>query len=337
MKRKLLILIAAMFIFSSLFIIGVGALKIGDVNNDSIIDVKDAVLLAQCLADWDVKTDEIVADCNGDRRLDAKDAVLLAQFLADWEVSLFDLSAETLTVSGKEYYLRMDAASLGTPDEKLRSVCGYVWYVFGTGNYKNFFAAGVKDGKVVALQSSGKGFVYGGYKCGDVITKSNKYTRKLLTDKNDNKIVHAVDLYDIYYHYDVDSTALACESKMNFHFANAFRVYHGLSKLSWCDKAAKAAYLHSKDMADQDYFDHTSLNGTPFYERVSAQGIKWRSCGENIAAGTARYTGMENYNAWVNSSGHRDNILGDFSYLGVGAAYNSASSYLYYFTQDFYK
>ena len=60
----------------------------GDSNNDGKIDVKDAVLLAQFLAGWDVSIDFNSADCNADGELSIKDAVLLAQYLAGWNVTL---------------------------------------------------------------------------------------------------------------------------------------------------------------------------------------------------------------------------------------------------------
>ncbi|MBR3966128.1 MAG: acetylxylan esterase [Clostridia bacterium] len=60
----------------------------GDVNCDEKIDIKDAVLLAQYLAKWDVTVDDYSADCNGDGEINVKDAVLLAQYLAKWDVTL---------------------------------------------------------------------------------------------------------------------------------------------------------------------------------------------------------------------------------------------------------
>lgn len=61
--------------------------KRGDINGDGFINTKDAVLLAQYLAEWEVSIDKDAADCNGDGSVDTKDAVLLAQYLALWEVS----------------------------------------------------------------------------------------------------------------------------------------------------------------------------------------------------------------------------------------------------------
>ena len=60
----------------------------GDANGDGVIDIKDAVHLAQHLAGWSVSIDENAADCNGDGKVDIKDAVLLAQYLAGWNVTL---------------------------------------------------------------------------------------------------------------------------------------------------------------------------------------------------------------------------------------------------------
>lgn len=61
---------------------------IGDSNGDGNVDVKDAVLLAQHLAGWNVSVNSQNSDCNADGKVDVKDAVLLAQYLAGWSVKL---------------------------------------------------------------------------------------------------------------------------------------------------------------------------------------------------------------------------------------------------------
>lgn len=60
----------------------------GDVNGDGSVDVRDAVLLAQYLANWNVKIDSTCADCDADGAINVRDIVLLAQYLAHWDVSL---------------------------------------------------------------------------------------------------------------------------------------------------------------------------------------------------------------------------------------------------------
>lgn len=64
------------------------AADFGDINCDGDVDVKDIVLFAQYLADWNVEIEENSADCNCDGTLNTKDIVLLAQYLAGWDVTL---------------------------------------------------------------------------------------------------------------------------------------------------------------------------------------------------------------------------------------------------------
>jgi len=189
----------------------------------------------------------------------------------------------------------------------------------------------------VALVAIGKGFTYNGYRAGDVID-GRADSAGLLTDKNDNNIIHGffnyMDGYDPRNANVFTAEALRGEGTMNFHCVNAFRVYHGLKPFEWSEQAYISAREHSQDMANNNYFDHQSLDGRSSGDRMKDVGITWWSCGENIAAG--RSTGVENYNSWVNSAGHRKNILSDFTYLGAALAYNPNSEYKFYSTQNFY-
>ncbi|MGW2227058.1 sigma-70 family RNA polymerase sigma factor [Streptomyces formicae] len=83
------------------------------------------------------------------------------------------------------------------------------------------------------------------------------------------------------------------------------------------DKLATAASKHSADMAARDYFDHTSPDGTDPGDRITAAGYRWSTYGENIARG--QQTPASVMDSWMNSPGHRANILNcDFKELGVG-------------------
>ncbi len=246
-----------------------------------------------------------------------------------------------LTVDGRDYALGMTEGELtalaGQPAETLASTAGYTYYVFGTETYLDFLIAGVYEGRVVMLASGGKAFSYMDAGAGSTETLSGTYVTAF-RDKNDGGILHAVALTD----YEalpprqttISAEQLAGESKVNFHMTNAFRVYHGLTPFLWSSAAAEASRLHSQDMADQNYFDHSSLDGRSPWDRMEAQGIRWRSAAENISAG--RSSGIDAYNGWVNSSGHRRNMLGGTKYLGVGAGCSGSSDYAVYMTQDFY-
>jgi uncharacterized protein YkwD len=90
-----------------------------------------------------------------------------------------------------------------------------------------------------------------------------------------------------------------------------------------------AAYLHSKDMAEQGYFSHTSLDGRTFDQRIIAAGYtNYSSLAENIAYAYGSPDASRVYGMWKNSSGHYANMMGDFSDAGLGAY--SKNGYTYY-------
>lgn len=97
-----------------------------------------------------------------------------------------------------------------------------------------------------------------------------------------------------------------------------------------------AAKNHSKDMAKNNYFSHTGLNGSSFSERAKEVGYKGEPRAENIVAGNSDVNAT--FNQWVNSSGHLNNMLNvSANEMGIGRAYDSNSTYKYYWTQVFGK
>ncbi|MFD3681934.1 sigma-70 family RNA polymerase sigma factor [Streptomyces sp. NPDC058613] len=78
-----------------------------------------------------------------------------------------------------------------------------------------------------------------------------------------------------------------------------------------------AAQGHSEDMATRDFFSHTSPDGADPGKRTTAAGYRWSTYGENIAKG--QQTAQSVMESWMNSSGHRANILNcAFKDIGVG-------------------
>ncbi len=99
------------------------------------------------------------------------------------------------------------------------------------------------------------------------------------------------------------------------------------------DKLAKAALVHSDDMATNDFFTHTSANGDQPSDRINRQGYRWSSWGENIAAGYP--DAADATKGLLNSPGHCKNIMDSgFTEIGVGVA-TSDSDYGIYWTQNF--
>jgi uncharacterized protein YkwD len=114
---------------------------------------------------------------------------------------------------------------------------------------------------------------------------------------------------------------------------NAERAKEGLSPLSKQSQLTTAARNHSEDMACNDFFSHTSpTTGSPF-DRLAAIGYSYSSAAENIAAGYGSPAAV--VSGWMSSSGHRANILGSYTQIGIGYAYWSGSSYGSYWTAVF--
>ena len=131
-----------------------------------------------------------------------------------------------------------------------------------------------------------------------------------------------------------DEILRAAEQEV-YEMTNAYRNYMGKVLFKLEDRTTTAARKHSEDMANNNYFQHNSLDGSKFSARLTAEGISWSGAGENICAGAGDAINM--VIGWIGSSGHRKGMLTDFKYIGVGAAYSSSADYGIYCTQDFWR
>ncbi|KUP04506.1 hypothetical protein Q73_15360 [Bacillus coahuilensis m2-6] len=115
---------------------------------------------------------------------------------------------------------------------------------------------------------------------------------------------------------------------------NQERAKYGLPALKSDWELSRVARYKSDDMKNKGYFSHTSPTyGSPF-DMMKNFGISYRSAGENIAAGQT--SASQVVKDWMNSEGHRANILSrDFTHIGVG--YSKGGSYGTYWTQMFIK
>jgi Cysteine-rich secretory protein family/TerD domain len=113
---------------------------------------------------------------------------------------------------------------------------------------------------------------------------------------------------------------------------NAERARHGLRPLTFDARLAQAAQAHSADMVRRGFFAHENPDGRQVWDRAVAAGYAYRKVAENIAAGQP--TAREVVLGWMNSPGHRANILdGELAQIGVGCA--QGGSYGIYWTQVF--
>lgn len=118
-----------------------------------------------------------------------------------------------------------------------------------------------------------------------------------------------------------------------FDLVNATRVNHGLQVLTWDEHVTQTARKHSSDMAANNYFDHTNLQGESPFDRMEEDGIHYTLAGENLAYG--QFSSIFAHEGLMNSLGHRKNIIkSDYEYLGVGVAFNEESQP--YYTQNYF-
>jgi Cysteine-rich secretory protein family len=119
-----------------------------------------------------------------------------------------------------------------------------------------------------------------------------------------------------------------------FNLTNAERQKAGLMALTLSTELIRAAQSHTNDMATNNYFSHTGLNQSTPGDRATGFGYGSSYVGENIGAGYNNP--LEAIQGWMNSPGHKANILNStYTEIGVGFSENSASTYGNYWAQVF--
>jgi len=264
-------------------------------------------------------------------------------------------------------------AKLGKPNRVDPSEYGFQWHVYN-GDYKQYAQIGIAGGKVVALFSnadawrSGDGLGIGSSKAA-IAAKLGK--ARSMTELATNISVRADS--DVYPSYEADGSyltfildrynggktmgiylidkktaaardgsygvvtpaLLSAYERELLDLANASRVLAGKKTLAWDADVAGTARDHSKDMGSGGFFDHVNPQGLSPFDRMKADGIAYSAAAENIAAG--QINAVFAHAEWMNSEGHRANILGDkYERLGVGIAYSKDYPYRIYYTQNFY-
>ncbi|MGF1760786.1 CAP domain-containing protein [Photobacterium sagamiensis] len=107
-----------------------------------------------------------------------------------------------------------------------------------------------------------------------------------------------------------------------------------VAPLTWDADLEQAAFVHSSNMANYNFFSHTGQDGLSVSDRVTNQGYSWRAVGENIAAGQDDVNAV--MTGWLNSPGHCKNIMSaNFTQMGASFVNNSSTQYGIYWTQVF--
>ncbi|WP_438350526.1 CAP domain-containing protein [Paenibacillus sp. FA6] len=281
--------------------------------------------------------------------------------LKDSEIQSTGLSLNGISLGDTETRV---ITKLGQPKRKDATETNMIWYIYNQ-DYSKYAQIGVQDGKVIALYSNADGWsidtkmglnnleAEAKKLWGDTVSVDSKgrwksyeatnYEVTLFMDtlgngKSESLLVNTTKMNSSA--QDKRSSTgevLTAFERQIFDLTNVVRIRKGLNALEWNNTAANAARKHSQDMALRNYFSHDSPDGKSTGDRLAASGAgKYRAYGENISAGykNAIYA----YSGWLNSSGHRSNILkSSFETLGVGVAFGiSSSDYNIYYTQNFF-
>ena len=186
--------------------------------------------------------------------------------------------------------------------------------VYHDGGYNSFFLVGYVGGTVKYVYSAGRTHTIDG--------SSATARRTEYTDSNNANAVYAVSIAE-------NSFAARCTNevsseKLVFELTNAFRVSSGVSALSWDDALGRAAHDHTQNMFDYNRLTHEGLGtsaGLNFSARAKAAGYTDFAAGENCSMG--HFTPFGFVNSWVNSAGHRSNMLNaQHQHMGAGVVGN---------------
>lgn len=119
-----------------------------------------------------------------------------------------------------------------------------------------------------------------------------------------------------------------------FDGANAERGAAGLEPLEMQQDLRTLARAHSQDMVDRDFFGHENPDGNDAFDRMDNAGIQYNGAGENVARNNFADPVARAIAGWMESQGHRDNILREtFTHSGMGVATDGSG--MYWFTQVF--
>ena len=250
--------------------------------------------------------------------------------------------------------------TLGPPDRQAVGAEGLTWYSYTRSDF-GYIAVAVSRGKVAGFMTDAAGFsVSNGVVCGEKFTNNGQtviaddreptapavsgsgsvytdaarsYSMTVFRDELNGGEVWAVRVMLTGYSQPADRTSTAyCaeQAREIFDLLNGWRAAQGLEKYIWESAAADCAYLHSDDMARNNYYDHISPAGRNVTERYLGDSFYYLD--ENILRTSGDPDALSMLGSWINSQAQRKNLLSTlYRCTGVGISVGSST----YATQVF--
>ena len=232
-------------------------------------------------------------------------------------IIIFTITVCSFSTSfGMQHYYKVDFSTglVTATNLNVRSGPGTQYKIVTTvpkNQYIRVFA-GIGDWYVVQVEGDYIGAV------------SKKYVKAIYPDSSNNGSSGNTN-------QNTQTSTLSTDEQEVFNLINKQRTNNGLKSLKIDTEVQRVARIKAQDMVDNNYFSHTSPTyGSPF-DMLKSFKISYKSAAENIAANSNNSGAV---NSWMNSSGHKANILNSsYNYTGIGVV--SSSKYGKVFVQMF--
>ena len=226
---------------------------------------------------------------------------------------LFVISAITISFGMQSYYKVDFSTGLVTATTlNVRSGPGTQYKIVATVNKNQYIRvfAGIGEWYIVQVQGDYIGAV------------SKKYIKPIYPNNTSNSNNAGTQNNNT-----VTSSQMNSDEQEVFNLINKQRTDNGLQALKNDNEVQRVARIKVQDMVNNGYFSHQSPTyGSPF-DMLKSFGISYKSAGENIAGNSSNSGAVT---AWMNSSGHRANILNSsYNYTGVGVVSSSKYGKMY--------
>ena len=223
------------------------------------------------------------------------------------------------TSFGMQHYYKLDFSTCIVTASKLnvRSGPGTGYSIVATANKNDYIRvfAGVGDWYIVQVEGDYVGAV------------NKKYVKPIYPNNNTGNSNNSNNSSNTGSNSNTTSSNLSQDEKEVFDLINKQRTNNGLKALNIDSEVQKVARIKAQDMVNNNYFSHTSPTyGSPF-DMLKKFSVSYKTAGENIAGNSSNSAAVT---AWMNSSGHKANILNSsFNYTGIGVVSSSKYGKLY--------
>ena len=227
-----------------------------------------------------------------------KKYIMFATIVVIFSIIIFNIS----TVFGMQHYYNVDFSTglVTATTLNVRSGPGVRYNVVATVKKNEYIRvfAGVGDWYVVQVEGDYVGAV------------SKKYIKPIYPGSSSGGSSSSNNSSG------TTTSTMTSDEKEVFNLINKQRTANGLSALKVDNEVQRVAKIKAQDMVNNNYFSHNSPTyGSPF-EMLQNFKVSYKTAGENIAGNSSNSGAV---NAWMNSSGHKANILNSsFNYTGIG-------------------